>query len=202
MLKTLIKDYKVILASGSPRRQQFLRDLDLEFEIRLKPVEEIYPDRLYKFEISDYLAQLKSLPFKEELKENEILITSDTIVWHEGKALGKPVNREDAIQMISSLSGKSHEVITSVCFTTTKLEKTVNSITKVVFRNLEAAEIEYYVDEFKPFDKAGAYGIQEWIGQIGIERIEGSYFNVVGLPVDLVYRNLILITREMNRLKS
>lgn len=192
MLKEILKDYHIILASGSPRRQQFFKDLHLDFEIRLRPVEEIYPDRLYKYEISDYLAQLKSLPFKEELREKDILITSDTIVWHEEKALGKPRGKQEAMAMLRSLSGKSHEVITSVCLTTPSLQKTDHSSTKVYFRDLEEAEIEFYVDTYKPFDKAGGYGIQEWIGQIGIERIEGSYFNVVGLPVDKLYKNLKL----------
>ena len=197
MLKEILKNHHIILASGSPRRQQFLKDLNLDFEIRLKPVEEVYPDRLYKHEIPDYLAQLKSLPFKEELKEHEILITSDTIVWHEENALGKPADRYGAIAMLESLSGKIHEVITSICLTTATLQKTVNSTTRVHFRNLTSEEIEFYVDTYKPFDKAGAYGIQEWIGQIGIDRIEGSYFNVVGLPVDLLYKNLkILAVRE------
>lgn len=190
MLKEILKDHHIILASGSPRRQQFLKDLNIDFEIRLKPVDEVYPDRLYKFEISDYLAQLKSLPFKEELREHDILITSDTIVWHQEKALGKPAGRADAIAMLTSLSGKTHEVITSICFTTTKLQKTVNTITKVHFNDLLPEEITYYIDTYAPYDKAGAYGIQEWIGQIGIDRIEGSYFNVVGLPVDEVYKNL------------
>ena len=190
MLKEILKGHHIILASGSPRRHQFFKDLHLDFEVRLKPVEEIYPERLYKYEISDYLAQLKSLPFKEELKEKDILITSDTIVWHEEKALGKPGGKEEAMAMLRSLSGKSHEVITSVCFTTQSLQKTDNSSTKVYFRDLEESEIEFYVDTYKPYDKAGGYGIQEWIGQIGIERIEGSYFNVVGLPVDKLYKNL------------
>lgn len=197
MLKEILKDHKIILASGSPRRQQFLKDLGIDFEIRLKPVEEVYPERLYKYEISDYLAQLKSLPFKDDLKEKDILITSDTIVWHQEKALGKPSGREEAIDMLSSLSGQTHEVITSVCFTTKNLQKTINASTKVHFRALEIEEIEYYVDHYQPFDKAGAYGIQEWIGQIGIDRIEGSYFNVVGLPVNELYKNLkILAFRE------
>ena len=193
MLKEILKDHRIILASASPRRQQFLKDLNLDFEIRLKPVEELYPERLYKFEISDYLAQLKSLPFKDELIPGDILITSDTIVWHQEKALGKPCDREEAIAMLTSLSGKVHEVITSVCFTTPELQKTINSTTRVHFRELLPEEIEFYVDTYKPYDKAGAYGIQEWIGQIGIDRIEGSYFNVMGLPVDELYKNLKLL---------
>lgn len=190
LLNERIKPYHIILASGSPRRQQFFKDLGLKVEIRLKKVVEEYPPRLYKFEISDYLAQLKSLPHKDDLKEKDILITSDTIVWHQNKALGKPGDRQEAISMLKSLSGGSHEVITSVCFTTVSLEKTINHTTKVYFKELSHKEITYYVDTYKPYDKAGAYGIQEWIGQIGIQKIEGSFFNVVGLPVYEVYSTL------------
>lgn len=190
LLNERIKSYHIILASGSPRRQQFFKDLGLDVEIRLKKVIEEYPPRLYKFEISDYLAQLKALPHKEHLKENDILITSDTIVWHQNKALGKPNDRHEAISMLKSLSGCTHEVITSVCFTTTTLEKTLNHTTKVYFKDLTEEEITHYVETYKPYDKAGAYGIQEWIGQIGIEKIEGSFFNVVGLPVFEVYDTL------------
>lgn len=190
MLSEKLKNYHLILASGSPRRQQFFKDLGLDFEIRLKPIKENYPDRLTHFEISDYLAQLKSLPFKKELQSNDILITSDTIVWNDNKALGKPSSKEDAFEMLQSMSNKTHEVITSVCFTTTSYQKTVNAITEVTFKMLTIEEINYYIDTYKPFDKAGAYGIQEWIGNIGITSIKGSYFNVVGLPTHLVYKTL------------
>ncbi len=190
MLSETLKSYHLILASGSPRRQQFFKDLGLTFEVRLRPVDEIYPNRLRHFEISDYLAQLKSLPFKEELKQNDILITSDTIVWHNELALGKPRDHEEAFDMISSLSNATHEVITSVCFTTKQAQKTVNAITKVTFKALSSDEISYYINTCRPFDKAGAYGIQEWIGHIGITAIEGSYTNVVGLPTQLVYKTL------------
>lgn len=190
MLNERLKNYHIILASGSPRRQQFFKELGLDFEIRLKPVKEEYPHRLRHFEISDYLAQLKALPFKEELKKNDILITSDTIVWHDEKALGKPRSHEEAFQMIASMSDQTHDVITSVCFTTSHSQKTVNAITKVSFKALSDEEINYYIETYKPFDKAGAYGIQEWIGQIGIVKIEGSYTNVVGLPTHLVYKTL------------
>ncbi|WP_456437206.1 Maf-like protein [Psychroserpens sp.] len=190
MLSNKLKNYNLILASGSPRRQQFFNDLGLNFEIRLKPIEEEYPNRLTHFEISDYLSQLKSLPFKDELKSNDILITSDTIVWNDNKALGKPSCKEDAFQMLQSLSNKTHEVITSVCFTTPSFQKTVNAITKVTFKELTENEINFYLDNYGPYDKAGAYGIQEWIGHIGITSIKGSYFNVVGLPTHLVYKTL------------
>jgi len=190
MLSDKLKNYTLILASGSPRRQQFFKDLGLNFEVRLKPINEEYPNRLTHFEISDYLAQLKSLPFKEELQPNDILITSDTIVWNDNKALGKPSDKENAFNMLQSMSNKTHEVITSVCFATTTSQKTVNAVTKVTFKALSDNEINYYLDNYKPYDKAGAYGIQEWIGHIGITSIEGSYFNVVGLPTHLVYKTL------------
>tara|TARA_R110002012_G_scaffold242788_1_gene417234 strand:- start:59807 stop:60397 length:591 start_codon:yes stop_codon:yes gene_type:complete len=190
MLNEQLKNFRLILASGSPRRQQFFKELGLNFEVILKPIKEEFSERLTHFEISDYLAQLKSLPFKDNLKPNDILITSDTIVWHNKKALGKPKNAADAFNMIKSMSNTTHEVITSVCFTTTEKQKTVNAVTKVTFKALTDAEINYYIETCKPFDKAGAYGIQEWIGQIGITKIEGSYFNVVGLPTHLVYQTL------------
>jgi len=194
MLNNKLDNYNLILASGSPRRQQFFKELGLTFEIRLKPIDEDYPNRLRHFEISDYLAQLKSLPFKAELKENDILITSDTIVWHNETALGKPKDHQEAFDMLSSMSDATHEVITSVCFTTKNSQKTVNAVTKVVFKALTENEINHYINTFKPFDKAGAYGIQEWIGQIGIINIEGSYTNVVGLPTHLVYKTLNTMT--------
>lgn len=194
MLREKLKDYHIILASGSPRRHQFFKDLGMDFEIRLKPVKEDFPKNLKASEITDFLAQLKSSVFEGELEENDILITSDTIVWHNGTALGKPTDRAQAIEMLRSLSGKTHQVITSVCFKTAGELTTVSSTTKVHFSNLSQEEITYYIDEFRPFDKAGAYGIQEWIGLIGIESIEGSYFNVVGLPTHLVYQTLLKIT--------
>ena len=190
MLNKKLKNYHIILASGSPRRQAFFKNLGLKFEIRLKPVVEEYPPRLTHFEISNYLAQLKALPFKNELKENDILITSDTIVWHNNKALGKPKDENDAFTIIKSLSNTTHEVITSVCFTTKTYEKTLHAVTKVTFKALTNSEINYYIKTYKPMDKAGAYGIQEWIGQIGVTKIEGSYFNVMGLPTHLVYKTL------------
>lgn len=190
MLNDILKNHNIILASASPRRHQFFKDLGLDFEIRLKPVKEEYPQRLMHFEISDYLAQLKALPFKIELKPNDILITSDTIVWHNKKALGKPRDAAEAFELIKSLSNATHEVITSVCFMSVFHEKTVNSVTKVTFKSLTDDEIKYYIATYKPFDKAGAYGIQEWIGQIGVTKIEGSYFNVMGLPTHLVYETL------------
>lgn len=188
MSAILSEKYHIILASGSPRRQQFFKDLGLNFEIRLKSVDEVYPEHLQHHEISDYLAKLKASVFKDELKDNEVLVTSDTVVWHENTSLAKPQDAQEAFDMINRMSGKTHEVITSVCFTTATSQKVVYEVTKVTFETMTDAEIWYYVNNFKPFDKAGAYGIQEWIGYTKVSRIEGSYANVVGLPTHLVYK--------------
>lgn len=190
MLNQKLKNHNIILASGSPRRQEFFRNLGLDFEIKLKAIKEEYPPRLTHFEICNYLAQLKALPFKAELKPNDILITSDTIVWHNHTALGKPRDADEAFSILKTLSDTTHEVITSVCFTTTTSEKTIHNITKVTFKALSDDEINYYIKNYKPFDKAGAYGIQDWIGKIGVTKIEGSYFNVMGLPIHAVYKTL------------
>jgi septum formation protein len=196
MLKEKLKKYNIILASGSPRRQQFFKDLGLDFEIRLKPVVEDYPDRLTHFEISNYLAELKSLPFEKDLTENDILITSDTIVWHNNKAIGKPYSEDDAFKMITSLSNQTHEVITSVCLKTIHSQKTIHAVTKVTFKALSDEEIWYYIKNFNPMDKAGGYGIQEWFGYIAVTKIEGSFFNVMGLPVHMLYESLIEIANK------
>ena len=190
MLKQKLNNYNVILASGSPRRQQFFRDLDIDFSIQLKEIEEIYPENLKGVAITDYLSNLKSDAFST-LNDNDLLITSDTIVWLEGKALGKPKDAKDAFTMLRAMSGKKHEVITSVCLKSNSFQKIINDITIVTFKELSDDEIHYYINNYKPFDKAGAYGIQEWIGFIGIEKIEGSYFNVVGLPVHKLYKELM-----------
>jgi septum formation protein len=190
MLHYKLKNYKLILASGSPRRQQFFKDLDLDFEIRLKEIEEIYPATLRREEITNYLAELKSSAFDGTITDNEILITSDTIVWHNEKALGKPKDKEDAFRILKSLSNSTHEVITSVCFKSANKTDTLFEVTKVTFNKISDEAINYYIDKYQPFDKAGAYGIQEWIGFIGVARIEGSYPNVMGLPVDRVYHYL------------
>ena len=190
MLQNKLKQYKLILASGSPRRQQFFKDLELDFEIRLKEIEEVYPAELKAAEITNYLAELKANAFEGELLENEILITSDTIVWHNEKALGKPKDKQDAFEILKSLSNATHEVITSVCFKTNKKTDLICEVTKVTFNKLSDLAILYYIDNYKPYDKAGAYGIQEWIGFIGVSKIEGSYANVMGMPVDKVYEYL------------
>jgi septum formation protein len=193
MLREKLKKYSLILASGSPRRQQFFKDLDLDFEIRLKDIEEIYPAELKAAEITDFLAELKANAFDGELKTNEILITSDTIVWHQNKALGKPKNADDAFEMIKSMSGTTHEVITSVCFKTRSASTVLNDITKVTFNDLSDEAILYYIENYKPYDKAGAYGIQEWFGFMAVAKVEGSYTNVMGLPTAKVYKYLSIL---------
>ena len=190
MLRKKLQHKNIILASGSPRRQQYFKELDLDFTIQLKEVEEVYPNNLKAEEITNFLSELKAAAF-EHLNENDIVITSDTIVWHEGKALGKPKDYEDAFQMLKSLSGKTHEVITSVSFKTNVKTETIFEITKVTFKEISDEAITYYLENYKPFDKAGSYGIQEWIGLIAISKIEGSYANVVGMPVDKVYDKLV-----------
>ncbi|WP_176620875.1 Maf family nucleotide pyrophosphatase [Flagellimonas chongwuensis] len=190
-LKEKLKDKKIILGSGSPRRKMFLEELGIDFEVRPKSVEEIYPEELRGGEISEYLAKLKATPFMNDLEDNQIVITSDTVVWHNGVSLAKAANHDEAFKMLRTLSGDWHEVISSVCFTSKHFQKTVSGVTKVKLKDFSDEEINYYIESCQPFDKAGAYGIQEWIGMIGISEIQGSYNNVVGLPTDLVYETLI-----------
>jgi septum formation protein len=191
MLNEKFKNHNIILASGSPRRQQFLKELDIDFEIRLKEIEEIYPDHLQAEEITDFLAKLKASAFENDLQDKEVLITSDTIVWLENKALGKPSDASQAVKMLTEMSGKTHKVITSVCIKTTQKELVFHDETLVTFAKLTLKEIEYYLNNYQPFDKAGSYGIQEWIGLVAIEKIEGSYANVVGLPTHKLYKELM-----------
>jgi septum formation protein len=194
MLHKKFENTKIILASGSPRRQEFFKNLDLDFEIRLKEIEEVFPETLQSLEITDYLAKLKASAFDGDLLENEMLVTSDTLVWLKNEALGKPKDYDDAFAMLQKLSNQTHEVITSVCFKTKDKTEIVNDITKVTFGTLSDEAIKYYLDNYKPFDKAGSYGIQEWIGLVGITNIEGSYTNVVGLPTEKVYQYLLNFT--------
>lgn len=190
MLREKLQNRNIILASGSPRRQDFLRDLGLNFEIRLKELEENYPDHLKAEEIADYLSKLKANAFKNELEPEDILITGDTVVWFQNEILHKPKSPEEAFEMLKKLSGNAHEVISSACITSVQKQAVFHDITKVYFKDLTDEEINYYIEHFQPFDKAGAYGIQEWIGQIGIEKIEGSFYNVMGLPIAKLYQNL------------
>lgn len=183
------KGYHIILGSGSPRRRELLKELGFEFEVDTRNTfEETYSESTPQESIPAVLSEGKSFGFHRELEENEILITSDTLVLCDGRVMGKPTGREEAVEMLKFLSGKYHKVITAVTFRNTSSIKTVSDTSYVHFKKLTDNEIEYYVDNYRPFDKAGAYGIQEWIGYIGIDRIEGSYFTIMGLPVHLTYQ--------------
>ena len=179
--------YHIILASKSPRRQQLLKSLDIDFEVRVKEVEETYPPGLAKEEIPVYLARLKARPFLDELKPGELLITADTIVWCNNRALGKPSGKEEAFGMISQLSGSEHQVISGVCLSSIQKQKSFFSVSIVRFKTLSHQEIDYYINTYEPYDKAGGYGIQEWIGFIGVSHIEGSFYNVMGLPTQKLF---------------
>lgn len=185
-----IKNYKLILASASPRRQQLMKDAGFTFEVWLKNVEEKYPQELHLENVPEYLSKVKASAFREELKADEVLITADTVVCIHDRILGKPADRKEAISMLQELSGNRHLVVTGVSVTTRTEQLSFSSRTDVFFKRLSNEEIEFYVDTYKPFDKAGAYGIQEWIGYIGIERIEGSFYNVMGLPIQKLYETL------------
>ena len=184
-------DYHIILASNSPRRRELLSGLGLDYEVRTLPgIDESYPDTLQGEEIPVYISSKKASAYLDALKDNELLITADTIVWLDGRVLGKPADEDEARQMLRSLSGKTHQVITGVTLATTTFQKSFASVSQVTFASLTEEEISYYVTHYHPMDKAGSYGVQEWIGFIGVERIEGSYFNVMGLPVQRLYREL------------
>jgi septum formation protein len=191
MLSEITKDKHIILASGSPRRQELFKELGIKFSIQVREIEENYPSNLQAEEITNYLAELKAQAFKNDLLENDIVITSDTIVWHKNKALEKPKTKQQAIEMLQSLSGTKHKVITSICIKTLLAQKVFFDVTYVTFKNLTTQEVEFYVKNYNPFDKAGGYGIQEWIGFIGVTKLEGSYFNVMGLPVHKLYEELL-----------
>ena len=192
MLSELAKKYRIILASQSPRRQQLLKELGLDFEVMSVDIDETYPASLKGKDIAIYLSELKAKAYDfKNLYKNCLIITADTIVWQNGQILPKPVDYNDAVRILQTLSGNVHEVITGVSLRTKNKLKSFHSITKVYFKNLTPEEIHHYIEHYKPYDKAGAYGIQEWIGYIGIEKIEGSYFNVVGLPVQRLYSELL-----------
>ena len=193
MLDNLEK-YKVILASGSPRRRELMAGLGVNYEVRILPdVDESYPDTLQGEEIPLYIAKEKADAYIPMMQPDELIITADTIVWLDGKVLGKPRDREDALQMLRTMSGRTHKVFTGVCITTTDWQRSFTAQTEVRFATLSEDEIIYYVDNFKPMDKAGAYGVQEWIGFIGVENISGSYYNIMGLPVQKPYRELLKV---------
>ncbi len=185
-----IEKYKIILASQSPRRIELLSGLNIKFEVQVLDVNEDFPVQMVGVDIPMYLAEKKANAYKHLMDENTMIITADTIVWHEGKVLGKPVDESDARRMLRALSGKTHQVITGVCISTLRRRKVFHVISDVRFARLAEAEIEYYLQNFKPYDKAGSYGVQEWIGFVGVEHITGSYFNVMGLPVQRLYNEL------------
>lgn len=183
--------YKLILASNSPRRQELLRGLGVDYTVKVLPdLDESFPDELKGEDIPIYIAQSKAKAYKDILAPGELLITADTIVWLDDEVLGKPADSEDAVQMLGKLSGKTHTVITGVCLTTLEWQKSFAATTEVTFSLLTEEEIRYYVSNYQPMDKAGSYGVQEWIGYIGVEHINGSYYNVMGLPVQKLYKEL------------
>ena len=186
-----ITDYKVLLASNSPRREELLIGIDIDFEIKVLPdIDETYPSNLALEEVAEFVAQKKATSYYSILKENELLITADTVVVLEGKIYGKPKDEDEAKEMLLALSGKTHRVISGVCLTST-IKQTCFSVTSdVEFSDLTNEEIEYYVERYSPLDKAGSYGVQEWIGYIGVKHISGSYYNIMGLPIQRLYREL------------
>ncbi|MBO4371646.1 MAG: septum formation protein Maf [Bacteroidales bacterium] len=193
-LNDKLKPYRIILASGSPRRREILKILGFDFEVITKDVEETYPRTLQGADIPMHIAALKASAFDQDLQtlpDNTIVITSDTIVYIDNQVLGKPKNRTDAIFMLKKLSGRCHQVLTGVCFKTKNRTHTFAAESKVWLRELNDDEITYYVDNYKPFDKAGAYAVQEWIGAAAIAKIEGSYYNVMGLPSQMLYNELL-----------
>ena len=188
---------KIILASNSPRRKELLAGLDVQFEVRIIPgIDESYPDTLPTMEIAEYIAQKKAKAYRETMADDELIITADTIVVLDDKVLGKPKDAEEARCMLHALSGKTHQVVTGVVLTTKELQKHFSVVSNVTFKTLSDNEIDYYVDTYNPMDKAGAYGIQEWIGYVGVTRLEGSYFNVMGLPVQRIYEAMSTLNGE------
>ena len=190
MLENLNK-YKIILASNSPRRKELLSGLGVDYEVKTLPdVDESYPDGLSGEEIAKHIARGKSEAYRSLIQADELVITADTIVWLDGTVMGKPKDEEEAKDMLMRLSGKTHQVITGVCLTTTSTQKTFATVTDVTFATLTDEEVEYYVTRYQPMDKAGSYGVQEWIGFVGVENLSGSYFNVMGLPIQRLYTEL------------
>lgn len=183
--------YKIVLGSNSPRRRELLAGLDIDFEVQVIPgIDESFPDTLPAVDVPVYIARKKAEAYIPSMPADELLITADTIVWTFGEILGKPKDREDAIAMLRKVSGRVHEVITGVCITTKEKTISFSASSAVSFARLDEEEIVYYVDKYRPFDKAGSYGIQEWIGYVAVEAINDSFYNVMGLPVRLLYQEL------------
>ena len=190
MLENLNK-YKIILASNSPRRKELLSGLGVDYEVKTLPdVDESYPDGLSGEEIAKHIARGKAEAYRSLIQADELVITADTIVWLDGTVMGKPKDEEEAKDMLMCLSGKTHQVITGVCLTTASMQKTFATVTDVTFAILTDEEVDYYVTRYQPMDKAGSYGVQEWIGFVGVENLSGSYFNVMGLPIQRLYTEL------------
>ena len=186
-----LKEYKIILASNSPRRKELLGGLGVTYEVKTLPnIDESYPEGLDAEEIPLHIARNKADAYRSMMQPNELIVTADTIVWLDGMVLGKPKDEADACRMLRCLSGKTHQVVTGVCLTTLEKQRCFATVTDVTFAELTEEEINYYVSRYRPLDKAGAYGIQEWIGYIGVQNISGSYFNVVGLPIQRLYTEL------------
>ena len=190
MLLHKFKDVQIILASQSPRRQELLKGLDIPFTVDVRPVNEVYDSNLKAGEITTYLSTLKAQAFKDCLQDNQLVITSDTIVWMDNRPLEKPINTAHAKEILETLSNAVHEVYTTVCFTTKKEQQLITDCTQVYMKSLSIAEIDYYVNTYKPLDKAGAYGIQDWLGYTAVHKITGCYYNVMGLPLPMVYEVL------------
>ena len=186
----ILKGKKLILASSSPRRQELIRGIDIQFEIRVYEVEENYPSDLSNNDIPEYLARLKASVFNNKLTKNEVVVTSDTIVINNDQILVKPSDKKQASEMLKKLSGQMHRVLTSVCLTSSDKQVCFTEESKVYFKNLDEDEINYYIENYNPYDKAGGYGIQDWLGFIAIEKIEGSYYNIMGLPTHRLYEVL------------
>lgn len=192
MLNELLKKYEIVLASASPRRKHLLKEMEISFRVAPKDIIEDFPVGISPQFTAEFLSKKKSDAFSEkEISKSMLIITADTIVALDNEIIGKPIDRDEAVAMLKKLSGKTHIVITGITLRTTRNSKTFSSLTKVSFKKMDLQEIIYYVDKFKPFDKAGAYGIQEWIGLTAIEKVEGSYFNVMGLPTVLLYKELL-----------
>ena len=186
-----LKKYKVVLASNSPRRKELLSGLGIDYEVKTLPdIDESFPEGLTEVETATYIARAKADVYRNIMQSDELIITADTIVWLDGEVMGKPLDGEDARRMLRALSGKTHQVITGVCLMTLDSQKAFATVTDVTFCHLSEEEIDYYVERYRPMDKAGSYGIQEWIGFVGVESISGSYFNVMGLPIQRLYTEL------------
>lgn len=202
MNQEILSNYKILLGSKSPRRQELLRALGMNYTLVDIDVDEVYPPQLKGAEIAHFLCDLKAEAFdKSKLTEDSILVTADTIVWLDDECIGKPVDENDAVRMLKQLSGRQHSVYSGICLRTSNMKKIFTSHTRVSFKTLSEREINYYVDKYKPFDKAGSYGIQDWIGYVGVTGIEGCYYNVMGFPVQMFYSELEKLIAELKKFK-